>query len=460
MKKLWSFKGAYFQSRWYQPAYFLVDEQGQVVTASEEKPDVGDGVAQENIEGWFLPGMTNAHSHAFQYVMIGLAENISILNPEDDFWTWREKMYHLAGAVTPEDVEAVAAHLYQALLDFGYTSVVEFHYLHHDEQGQSYPVSTEMSDRLVAAAKKVGIDLTLVPVFYQKGGFKKAAGDLQKRFLFKDAEGYLSFCQELQRKYQQEIGVHIGMGGHSLRAAPIEGLRDIVSQLGKETVFHIHIAEQIKEVEECLSVTGRRPIDYLMDEIECDKRFNFVHATHTTQGEIHKMVQAQVNVVICPSTEANLGDGFFNLSDFHRSGGRWCIGSDSHVGRDPYEELRWLEHGQRLLLQKRNPLCLSSEKGSGLELLDKAWSVGETARGNFSPKAKMTGVVLPDDEFTRGRGAISPDVWGHWVFSSHIRPLGVLLRGEKKGLWQVEKTGQREDVNKKFIQVLKTLKLK
>ncbi len=358
--RVYKFTGLYQSGLWISPAYVQVDNKGIVKNITNGEPFVK--VPIEEVKGYALPGFQNAHSHAFQYAMAGLAETHRHIKA-DDFWAWRDAMYSLATKITPDQMEAIATMLYTEMLRHGYTAVAEFHYLHHNVNGQPYDNAIEMSERLIAAANNAGIRITLAPVFYQKGGFGKEATEAQKRFILNSSDDYLSFLDKVKKSCENSIYANTVAGIHSLRAANTEDIVSIVNNTGN-TPLHIHIAEQQKEVDECLVYLGKRPVQWLLDNVDVTKRFHLVHATHVNQGEVTGMAMASANVILCPSTEGNLGDGLFPLVQFHTIGGNWSIGTDSHVGLNPFEELRLLDYGQRLTTNKRsiyyNPIITDS----------------------------------------------------------------------------------------------------
>ncbi|HZV38942.1 MAG TPA: formimidoylglutamate deiminase, partial [Pseudoxanthomonas sp.] len=305
----------------------------------------------ERVErGWRLPGVANLHSHAFQRAMAGLAERQT--NPEDSFWTWRETMYRFAARMTPESNYAVARQLYAEMLEAGYTTVCEFHYVHHRPDGAPYADPAAMSLALAAAARDTGIRLTLLPVLYMAGGFDgRALGERQRRFGH-DVANYLRLFESLHAR--QDGLLRVGCALHSLRAVPGTAMREVLAALPADAPVHIHIAEQIGEVQDCLAIRGARPVEWLLANAQVGPRWTLVHATHLTDAEVAGIAGSGATVAICPTTEANLGDGLFPLRDYLDAGGRWGIGSDSHVSVSPVEELRWLEYGQRLATRHRN----------------------------------------------------------------------------------------------------------
>lgn len=325
-----------------------------------------------------VPGMGNLHSHAFQRGMAGLAER---RGPEDDsFWTWREVMYRFVGRLSPEDFEAIAAQAYIEMLEGGFTRVGEFHYLHHDPTGGAYSDIGEMSGRVAAAAERAGVSLTLLPVFYAQGGFGgKAPGAAQARFLSNpDFYGRLvERCRAIAGLLEGSV---VGIAPHSLRAVSPEQLAAILPAAGDGPI-HIHIAEQMKEVEDCLAWSGQRPVEWLLDHAPVDRRWCLVHATHVTEAETKALARSGAVAGLCPITEANLGDGLFPLETFQQSGGVYGVGSDSNVRIDMLEELRLLEYGQRLLRRARNVAALGPGRSTGRDLFEQALRGGAQALG-------------------------------------------------------------------------------
>lgn len=327
-------------------------------------------------ESPFVPPMTNAHSHAFQRAMAGLAE--SLAHPEDSFWTWRELMYRFAARIDPDDLEAIATQLYVELLKAGYTTVCEFHYLHHQPDGRPYADPAEMSLALVRAAKRAGIRLVLLPTLYMTRGFDGGPlGERQRRFGH-DLDAYVALVSRLRA----ESGVRVGMALHSLRAVPPAAMQELLtSPVAAEGPIHIHIAEQTAEVDECLERRGARPVAWLLDHAPVDARWTLVHATHVSPTEITGIVASGANVAICPTTEANLGDGLFPLPEYLAQGGRFSIGTDSHVSTSVVEELRWLEYGQRLARRRRNIAATMATPHVGANLFRAAVDGGVQASG-------------------------------------------------------------------------------
>ena len=338
-----------------------------------------DAHGAERLNGPLLPGMPNLHSHAFQRAMAGLAEVAG--NPNDSFWTWRDLMYRLVGKISPEQLGVIARQLYIEMLKAGYTSVAEFHYVHHDLSGQPYANPAELALRISEAARSTGIGLTLLPVLYSHSGFGgQAPNDGQRRFI-NSTEHYLKLQQQLKPLLAQQPAQTLGLCFHSLRAVTPEQIHEVLQAGDTTCPVHIHIAEQQKEVDDCLSWSGKRPIQWLYDNVEVDQRWCLVHATHANAAEVQLMAQSQAVAGLCLTTEANLGDGIFPAVDFLAQGGRMGIGSDSHVSLSVVEELRWLEYGQRLRDQRRNRMYRSDQPMVGRTLYDAALVGGAPAMG-------------------------------------------------------------------------------
>jgi len=364
---------------------------------------------------WRLPGIPNLHSHAFQRAMAGMAERQG--DPNDSFWTWRETMYRIAARFDPDSLHAVAAQLYAEMLEAGYTRVCEFHYLHHAPDGGPYADPAAMSNALVRAARDTGIRMTLLPVLYMSGGFDgRLLSPRQRRFGF-DVDGYLRLFESLRA--QEGGNLRVGCALHSLRAVPEKAMHEVLAALPGDTPVHIHIAEQIGEVQDSLALRGARPVEWLLANAGVDERWTLVHATHLEDDEIAGIARSGATVALCPTTEANLGDGLFPMREFLAANGRWGIGSDSHISVSPVEELRWLEYGQRLLSRHRNVIADADSP-----------SVGETLlRGVADSRASATGFDERDDEWLlldadapQFAGATRDEIVDRWIFAGN-RPL-------------------------------------
>ncbi len=383
-----------------------------------------------------LPGIPNIHSHAFQRAMAGLAERQS--DRQDSFWTWRELMYRFAGRVTPESMHDIAAQLFVEMLQAGYTSACEFHYLHHQADGKAYDDPTAMSQALVAAAAETGIRLTLLPVLYMTGGFDgRPLSDRQQRF-GNSVESYLALLDSLRALESPTL--RIGMALHSLRAVPADALREVLAggQAHPGQAIHIHISEQTAEVEECVAVRGARPVQWLLANAPVADNWTLVHATHLTEAELIGIANSKAVVALCPTTEANLGDGLFPLRDFLDRGGRFGIGSDSNVSVSPVEELRWLEYGQRLFSRRRNIVSSNEQPSAGESLVLR--SVGGGRQSNGHDWQDGDTLVL-DPAALSLAGAAAADLHDRFVFAGNRNlVMDVFVAGK-----QVIANGQHAD---------------
>jgi formimidoylglutamate deiminase len=380
--KSYRFKALLQNRGWLENATVSLDEAGKIVSVSQ-RAENADSIY---IDGYALPGFQNAHSHAFQYAMAGLAERHSGSRAADDFWSWREAMYQLALNINPEQLKIIAAMLYAELLRNGFTSVAEFHYVHHAPGGEPYDNSAEMGAALVEAAREAGIKITLIPIFYQKGGFGIAADERQKRFISATFDDYLKLYEASEQSCKQYEGANVAVGIHSMRGVDHRDILRTARAAPQNVPFHIHVSEQLKEVEDSLAYLGKRPVEWLLDNLELNERFHLVHATHLTENETERLARSGANVVLCPSTEGNLGDGIFPLRRFQSSGGQWSIGTDSHVGLNPLEELRLLDYGQRLITHKRDTFAGENIEDSGLSAITRATIAGRRAMNNFEPE--------------------------------------------------------------------------
>ena len=333
--------------------------------------------------GPVLPGMTNIHSHAFQRAMAGLAELRG--HPTDDFWTWREEMYRLVLRLEPEDVEAIALQLYVEMLRHGYTTVAEFHYIHRDRDGKPYDDVAEMAGRIVAAAQGTGIALTLLPVLYAHGGFgHRPLAPAQRRF-GGDPAFVLQILREVMSFHLPHPRLRVGVAPHSVRAVDALMLTEIVAAaaaIDPAMPIHMHISEQTGEVAECMETQGTTPFAWVKDLVPVDSRWCFIHATHLTQIERRALIACGGSVGLCPTTEANLGDGIFDFAQWFEAHAPYSIGGDSHVCVSPFEELRALEASQRLRTRTRNVTASEDAPDVAANLWRGAASGGAQAAGH------------------------------------------------------------------------------
>lgn len=379
-----------------------------------------------------LPGMPDLHSHAFQRSMAGLAEARG--SSTDSFWTWRETMYRFVDRIGPTDLTAVAALAYAEMLETGFTRVGEFHYLHHDTDGAPFANPAEMSQAVVAAAAETGIGLTLLPVFYAHAGFGGTPLSAGQRRFGCDLDRFAKLIEEARVAAASLPDAVVGIAPHSLRAVTPDELNVLV-QLAGDGPIHIHIAEQIREVEDCLRWSGARPVEWLLDHAPVDARWCLVHATHMTDAETAGLAASGAVAGLCPITEANLGDGIFPAESFIAAGGRIGIGSDSNVLIDLSEELRLLEYGQRLSLRGRNILSSREQPSTGEHLFHQTLGGGGRALGVALPgisvgqSADFVSLDLDCPAFY-GRGA--DRLLDSWIFAAGSRGVDCVWRRGRK----------------------------
>ena len=405
------------------------DAQGSLCAVTPgAQPEPGEALAD-----LVVPGMINLHSHAFQRALGGLTE-IGSEGP-DSFWTWRDLMYRFARNITPAHIEAIAAQLFSECLRHGYTSVCEFHYVQRDAQGAMYARPADTAERVVAAAQMAGIGMTMLPVLYSYAGFgAQALRPEQQRFRTGPHE-VMQVIEALGplRSAQVEVGV----APHSLRAADPAQIREVLAALPGERPVHIHIAEQQAEVEQCMAATGMRPVRYLMEQFDLDARWCLVHATHLDPQETLALARSGAVAGLCPTTEANLGDGLFPLEPFLAAGGRFGVGSDSHVSQSPVEELRWLEYGQRLAQQRRNVAHSPAQRRVGDFLWQGALAGGAAASARpvgALAVGKRADLLVLDSEHPNLAGIAPDDVLGTLVFCGNDNLVRDVMVG---GRWVV-----------------------
>ncbi|MDH3546420.1 MAG: formimidoylglutamate deiminase, partial [Gammaproteobacteria bacterium] len=393
--------------------------------------EVAPGPA-DTVVGVVIAGLCNAHSHAFQRVLAGRTEQRSP-SGKDNFWSWRERMYELAGKIDAGLLRAIASQAYTEMLESGYTSVAEFHYLHRDPSAN--PADDVMFDALRDAASQSGIRMIYVPVLYERAGFDESTPSERQRLFALDVD---SFLQHHARASElQTDRMNVGIGVHSLRAVTGESLQRIAGVASKQKLpVHLHIAEQQREVDQCMAANHRRPVRWLLENFAVDERWCLVHATHMDAEETENLAKSGAVVCLCPSTEANLGDGLFPLHDYLRHGGRIAIGSDSHVSINPFEELRWLEYGQRIASQSRNIASLQ-QPHVGRELFSRALQGGAQASAQ-TPAGLQVGApadlvaFFDDDPMLVGHDDAS--LLDALVFSGYRLPIDrVMVHGD----WRV-----------------------
>ncbi|KAB2901151.1 MAG: formimidoylglutamate deiminase [Dokdonella sp.] len=397
---------------------------------------VAGAAGSEHIGRFVVPGMPNLHSHAFQRAMAGLAERRgAAAQAHDSFWSWREVMYAFAGRIGPDELQAIAAQLYVEMLKAGYTQVCEFHYLHHQPDGRPYADPAQMSLALVEAAREAGIGLTLLPTLYMSGGFDGRALAARQRRFGHDVDAFVELVARLRRL--QSPLLQVGIALHSLRAVPPAALQGVLaSEVADTGPLHIHIAEQLAEVQDCLGLRQARPVDWLLDHAPVDARWCLVHATHLSAGETQRLAASGAVAGLCPTTEGNLGDGLFALRAWLDAGGAFGIGSDSHISVSPVEELRWLEYGQRLLSHHRNVSANDTVTSTGEVLFAHALAGGAQASGvelGRLDRGRADLVVL-DDAAPLLAGRDSASAIDSWLFAGNANLVRDVMVG---GRWLV-----------------------
>lgn len=436
-------------------------EQG-LITAIETGMIEGAEIAN----GAVIPGMINCHSHAFQRAFAGFSEQGS--EGQDSFWTWRKIMYQFLAQLTDVDAKNIAKQLYIEMLKMGYTRVAEFHYLHHDLDGNTYESSAKteksaslatMAQAIFEAAQESGIGLTLLPVLYQHSGFgAKLPSDGQKRFINSTVQfnQLVSDCFTLSEQY---TNTNVGIAPHSLRAVDKTSLLSAVEhvrRLDKQAPIHIHISEQQKEVDDCLTHFGKRPVQWLLDNVELDKYWCLIHATHIDDAERKGIIAKEAIAGICPTTEANLGDGIFPTTEFLAEKGTIAIGSDSHISVNPIEELRWLEYAQRLIKQQRAILASDEEASVGQNLWQQA-AVGGAQSTNSNTGClaigKQADLLVLDKDKTKLFANANQHILDSMIFASQQNPVSDVM---VNGVWQIkaQQHVEQEQASDNFAKLL------
>lgn len=419
---------------WARDVIIEIDDAGTITTVRARQSSRDADPAG----GPIIPGMANLHSHAFQRSMAGLAERLG--STDDSFWSWREVMYAFLDRLTPDQVYAIAAQLYCELLKLGYTAVAEFHYLHNAPGGKPYSNRAEMALRHLSAARDTGIAITLLPSLYVFGNFgDEPLQPAQKRFAISN-DALLSMIAELRREAAGHPDIRIGAAPHSLRAVNPAMLRELVdglSAIDSAAPIHIHVAEQVKEVNDCLSWSEQRPVDWLLTNMPVDERWCLLHCTHVSQTESEKLAASRAVTGLCPTTEGNLGDGIFPFARYREKRGRWGIGSDSHVSQNPVEELRWLEYVQRLVMRRRNIAASTAVPSVGATLWKDAGAGGAQAlarpMGAIAPGLRADLVVL-DPEHINLVGRSGDGLIDAFVFAGNGHTVKHVMAG---GKWAV-----------------------
>jgi formimidoylglutamate deiminase len=389
---------------------------------------------EDQVAGIVLPGMINLHSHSFQRAMGGLTEKAG--DGPDSFWTWRDLMYRFARQITPENMQAIAAQLFAECLRHGYTSICEFHYIHRQPDGAWYPRKAQTAERIIAAAHEAGIGITMLPVLYNWANFGEVPlRDEQCRFST-SVDDILQIMANLEPLRCPQV--EIGAAPHSLRAASIEQILALLQDMPTDRPVHMHISEQIKEVNDCLVWSGKRPLELLAENVPINERWCLIHATHLTHDEVQILAESGAVAGLCPTTEANLGDGLFAMPPYVAQGGRFGIGSDSHVSTSPVEEMRWLEYGQRLSFQRRNMVFHAPEKKVADFIWQQALQGGAQASGRSVGAlvaGKRADLLVLDSGHPNLFDARSEEILSRWLFCGNDNLVRDVMVG---GQWRVQ----------------------
>jgi formimidoylglutamate deiminase len=444
---------------WADNVLIVIDKDGWIVGVDSFKTAAPSAEA-EIVTGPLIPGMSNIHSHAFQRAMAGMAERAS--GKKDTFWSWRDTMYRFLDFIEPDDMEALAAQVFVEMLKAGYTSVGEFHYVHHDRNGQPYNDRAVMSRQVINGALETGIAITHMPALYAYGGFgEKIPAEGQKRFL-NTVPQLIRMIEELHGEFRSVPQVTLGLAHHSLRAVSpamlAEGTRAFRSLL-PDGPIHIHAAEQMGEVEGCLEWSKKRPVEWLLDH-GIDEKWCVVHATHITDAEILGLAKSGAVAGLCPTTEANLGDGIFPLVKYFNEGGAFAIGSDSHISVSPWEELRWLEYVQRLIYRERTLIKDHEIPSTGATLFDRALKGGAQALGRKAGKIEIghrADFLVIDPEPAYMTGKLRDHILDAAIFASSNSPVRDVMAG---GRWVVKNRHHKREevVLEKFRKVMEKVK--
>lgn len=411
MRRSYFFDNAFLPGGWRRNVRLECADGLIAAVTPEALPHPGD--LRERIA---VPGMPNLHSHAFQRAMAGLTERHG--PGQDNFWSWREAMYRFVSRMGPDEVEAIAAYAYADMLEAGFTTVGEFHYVHRAPDGGVYGDPAELALRHLAAAETTGLDITLLPVFYATSNFGGAPPTRGQRRFITDVETFAGILDRVR-----PLAPRLGVAPHSLRAVPPDLLREVLA-LQPDGPIHIHAAEQTKEVDDCIAWSGLRPMEWLFCNAEVDARWCLIHSTHLTPVETAALARSHAVAGLCPITEANLGDGIFPALEYLEAGGRFGIGTDSNVELNAAGELKQLEYSQRLIHRARNVLSSPQQHSTGRRLFEAALAGGSQALGLTTPGLVAGGradFVVLDLEQTDLASAAQTDLFDTWIFSTGRR---------------------------------------
>ncbi len=445
------FTSALTSSGWQKNVAVAVDKSGMIesVTAGAKDGTLISGIA--------IPAVPNVHSHAHQRLMVGLAERAG--PGADSFWTWREAMYGFALKLSPDDLEAVAAQSYVEMLKAGFSCVGEFQYLHHQPDGSPYDEPAEMSLRCISAAEQAGIAITLLPTLYNYSGFGGQASNAGQRRFVNDANRFLEIYGTLKAVCGASPLRRLGISPHSLRAVTPELLKTVLGGISDEARIHIHVAEQTKEVDDCVVWSGKRPVEFLLDQFDVSSRWCAIHATHMTAGEVQRLAKSGAIAGLCPTTEANLGDGIFPADNFMREGGAIAIGSDSQITISPAEDLRMLEYSQRLRDRTRNALASGAGASTGRTLFDAVLKGGASCLDNPMGAiaiGKRCDIAVLDETHPAMTGRSGDAALDTWIFSAGNAAVKDVIVGGTHVV-KVRRHIDEDRIQKKFRETVRRL---
>ena len=436
---------------WRKNVGISVDENGMI------EKIVGDAKDGTLISGVAIPAVPNIHSHAHQRLMVGLAERAG--PGADSFWTWRDVMYGFALKLSPEDLEAVATQAYVEMLKSGFSCVGEFQYLHHQPDGSAYDEPAEMSLRCISAAEQAGIAITMLPTLYNYSGFGGQASTAGQRRFVNDAERFLEIYGTLKAVCGANPLRRLGISPHSLRAVTPELLKTVLNGIEGDARVHIHVAEQTKEVDDCVAWSGKRPVEFLLDQFDVSGRWCAIHATHITAGETQRLAKSGAVAGLCPTTEANLGDGIFPADTFTKQGGVIAIGSDSQITISPAEDLRMLEYSQRLRDRTRNALASGAGASTGHSLLEAVLKGGaaclDQPMGAIAV-GKRCDIAVLDNEHPAMIGRAGDAALDTWIFSAGNAAVKDVIVGGSHVV-KDRRHNDEERIQKKFSETARRL---
>lgn len=448
---------------WLSPGFVATDDVGVITAVSSEPIDGWADGDIERLDGFVVPGMPNVHSHAHQRGLSGRSEPPTDSTAEESFWTWRERMYAFANRISPDDFEAIAAQAFLEMAKAGYTTIGEFHYLHNAPDGSLYADPSEMAQRVLAAAEQVGVGLTLLPVLYTRAGVGRAPEAEQRRFIL-DGDAYAEMVERLITESADSAQVSVGIAPHSIRAVDVEELSGVVADLARaypDAPIHLHVAEQMREVNECLATLGARPGEWLLSNLDIDERWTFIHSTYCDADERRGMQERGVIAGLCPTTEAGLGDGIFPLGDYVAANGLWGIGTDSDYVLSVAEELRLMAFVQRLTNLNLNILPRRAVGGvqPGRQLFDQALEGGTRSLrqpiGALTPGMRADFFVLdPNDPKLVGHGPET--VLDGWIFSGPSTAVRDVIVGGRAVI-RDRHHGQEDAIFARYRTVMKRL---